>query len=90
MAGNGKGKVGVGCCSHKEVMGAVAKAVREAKANLIEVPLTKKEKSIPHRNDVTLGAAKVHPHLCSPRLSTLTIECNRSQSAPNQHALDPN
>ena len=39
-------------------MGAVAKAVIDGKANLIEVPIVKNA-SIPHRIDSRLGAAKV-------------------------------
>lgn len=58
VIGDANGTVGVGCASAKEVIQAVRKAVTDAKANLISVPLTK-NKSFPHRFDGIFGSAKV-------------------------------
>merc|ERR1712093_927423 len=46
--GDGAGRVSVGVASAKEVIGAVTKAVTDAKKNIVNVPLTR-TKSIPHR-----------------------------------------
>lgn len=57
--GDEEGTVGVGCDSAKDVQQAVAKAVRDARRNLVRVPLTGKALTFPHRFDGYFGAAKV-------------------------------
>merc|ERR1711988_424241 len=58
VIGDEDGLVGVGVASSKEVIGAVNKAVTDAKKNVITVPLTR-NKSIPHRIETCIGASRV-------------------------------
>merc|ERR1711964_104534 len=58
VIGDEKGKVGVGVASAKEVTVAVAKAVTDAKRNLLTVPLSR-SKSIPHPIEGRAGASRV-------------------------------
>ncbi|MDP2624607.1 MAG: 30S ribosomal protein S5 [Candidatus Peregrinibacteria bacterium] len=55
--GNRKGKVGVGVAKSAEVVGAIQKAVAEAKKNLVEIPMY--EDTIPHRIQVKYKASKI-------------------------------
>ena len=48
VIGDRKGKVGMGVGKGKEVVVATAKAVQDAKGNMIQIPVTK-SKSIPHK-----------------------------------------
>lgn len=59
VVGNENGKVGVGNKSAKEISAAVSKAVEEARKNMIDVPLSPKTRTLPHRVDLSYGAAKV-------------------------------
>lgn len=58
IIGNKKGKVGVGVAKGADVTMAVEKAVRQAKKNLIEIPITD-DGSIGHRVEAKYSAAKV-------------------------------
>jgi small subunit ribosomal protein S5 len=58
VIGNEKGQVGVGVGKASDVIGAVKKAVTDAKKNLVTIPLTKNS-SIPHIITGRSGAAKV-------------------------------
>ena len=58
MIGNEKGQVGVGVGKASDVIGAVKKAVTDAKKQLVVVPMTK-DNSIPHIIHGRSGAAKV-------------------------------
>nr|YP_010338507.1 ribosomal protein S5 [Rhodaphanes brevistipitata]UNJ18457.1 ribosomal protein S5 [Rhodaphanes brevistipitata] len=58
VIGNQLGTVGVGVGKAGDVIGAVKKAVSDAKKNLCEVPLTKSQ-SIPHPIIGISGAAKI-------------------------------
>ena len=58
VAGDKKGKVGVGLGKAADVQSAVRKASTYAKKHLIEVPL-KDGRTIPHSVYIKLGAAKV-------------------------------
>jgi len=58
IVGNEKGQVGVGVASAKEVIGAVSKAVTDAKRNLVSVPLTRNQ-SIPHIIEGRAGSSRV-------------------------------
>jgi len=57
VAGNQKGKVGVGVAKGSDVQEAVAKATRQAKKYLIEVPIV--EGTIPHGVFAKYGPAKI-------------------------------
>jgi small subunit ribosomal protein S5 len=57
VIGDGKGRVGLGIGKGSEVMTSIAKAVSQAKRNLIEVPL--KGTSIPHEVTVRFSGAHV-------------------------------
>ena len=57
LIGDRKGRVGYGLAKGKDVQGAVEKAVRQAKKNMIRVPL--KNDTIPHRVEAKFKAAKV-------------------------------
>ncbi len=57
IVGNGKGQVGVGVGKASEVIGAIQKAVVDAKKQLITVPLIKS--TIPHQIIGRAGASKV-------------------------------
>lgn len=58
VIGNEKGQVGVGVGKASDVIGAVKKAVTDAKKQLVVVPMTK-DNSIPHIIYGRSGAAKV-------------------------------
>jgi len=58
IVGDEQGTVGVGVAAAKEVVGAVSKAVVDAKRNLIQFPVTRNQ-SIPHRIEGESGASKV-------------------------------
>lgn len=58
VVGDEKGKVGVGVGKASDVIGAVKKAVADAKKQLISVPLTRCQ-SIPHPINGISGAAEV-------------------------------
>jgi small subunit ribosomal protein S5 len=55
--GDGEGHVGAGVGKANEVPAAIAKAVEDAKKNMIEVPLI--GQTIPHMVTVNFGAARV-------------------------------
>lgn len=57
VVGDGNGKVGIGLGKASEVIGAIQKAVIEARKNLITVPIFKK--TIPHPISAKAGAGKV-------------------------------
>lgn len=57
VAGNRKGKVGVGVGKGADVSEAIRKAFEDAKKNLISVPMRKN--TIPHDVHYKLGSAKV-------------------------------
>ena len=57
VLGDGKGKVGHGLGKAKDVQMCIAKAVEDARKNLIEVPLIKG--TIPHEQKGKYGAGKV-------------------------------
>ena len=57
IAGDGKGHVGVGCGKSSEVVGAIQKAVVDARKNSIEVPIFKT--TIPHISTGRSGAGSV-------------------------------
>jgi small subunit ribosomal protein S5 len=58
VVGDEKGQVGVGIGKASDVIGAVKKAVTDAKKNLITIPLTRFD-SIPHPTNGLSGAASV-------------------------------
>nr|YP_010337001.1 ribosomal protein S5 [Madagascaria erythrocladioides]QUE29032.1 ribosomal protein S5 [Madagascaria erythrocladioides]UNJ16586.1 ribosomal protein S5 [Madagascaria erythrocladioides] len=58
IIGNEKGQVGVGVGKAGDVMGAVKKAVADAKKHLVNIPLTKSN-SVPHVINGRAGAAKI-------------------------------
>nr|QCI08418.1 ribosomal protein S5 [Ptilothamnion sphaericum] len=58
IIGNEKGDIGVGVGKANDVIGAVKKAVTDAKKHLISIPLTKAY-SIPHPINGSSGAAKI-------------------------------
>jgi len=58
VVGNEKGQIGVGVGKASDVIGAVKKAVTDAKKHLINIPLTKSN-SIPHPMYGNAGAAKI-------------------------------
>lgn len=58
VAGDKKGKVGVGVASAKEVVEAVERATGIAKANAIRVPMSK-GRTFPHKIQIKEGAARV-------------------------------
>ena len=57
VVGDGKGVVGYGLGKSKDVASAIAKAVEEAKKNLVRIPLT--GHTIPHENEARYGGAQV-------------------------------
>lgn len=57
VVGNRKGKVGLGTGKANEVQAAVQKAVKDARRNMIRVPLIKG--TIPHNVDIKFKAAKL-------------------------------
>ena len=56
VAGNRAGKVGVGVAKGIDTALSIEKALRNARAHFIQVPLTK-TKSIPHDIEIKLGAS---------------------------------
>nr|QCI05236.1 ribosomal protein S5 [Centroceras clavulatum] len=58
VIGNTKGEIGVGVGKASDVIGAVKKAITDAKKHIISIPLTK-ENSIPHPIQGISGAAKI-------------------------------
>ncbi len=58
VLGNGKGKVGVGLGKSSDTALAIEKATRDAKKNLIVVPLTE-DLSIPHKVQAKYNATQV-------------------------------
>nr|QCI05477.1 ribosomal protein S5 [Crouania attenuata] len=58
VVGNEKGQIGVGVGKASDVIGAVKKAVTDAKKHLVEIPITKSY-SIPHPMSGNAGAAKI-------------------------------
>ena len=58
IVGDEKGQVGVGIGKATDVIGAVKKAVNDAKKNIISIPLTRDD-SIPHHTNGISGAAQV-------------------------------
>ena len=58
VIGNENGQVGVGVGKAEDVIGAVKKAVTDAKKHVIVIPLTK-NKTIPHLVNGVYGASKV-------------------------------
>nr|QCI08739.1 ribosomal protein S5 [Sphondylothamnion multifidum] len=58
VIGNEKGQIGVGVGKASDVIGAVKKAVTDAKKHIISIPLTKYY-SIPHPINGSSGAAKI-------------------------------
>ena len=58
VVGNEKGQIGVGIGKAGDVIGAVKKAVTDAKKHIISIPLTKYH-SIPHPISGISGAAKI-------------------------------
>lgn len=58
--GDGKGKVGFGVGKANEVVGAVEKAVNEAKKNLVKVPIV--DGTVPHETKVKYKAAEIMLH----------------------------
>lgn len=57
VVGNGKGSVGVGVGKSNEVVGAIQKAIADAKKSQVEIPMV--GTSIPHPTYAKLGAGKV-------------------------------
>ena len=58
IVGNEKGQIGVGVGKASDVIGAVKKAVTDAKKHIVNIPLTKSY-SIPHPIYGIAGAAKI-------------------------------
>jgi len=58
VIGNENGQVGVGVGKAEDVIGAVKKAVTDAKKQVIKIPLTKGN-TIPHLSNGVFGASKV-------------------------------
>jgi small subunit ribosomal protein S5 len=59
VAGDRNGKVGIGLGKANEVPEAIKKATKQAKKNLIRVPITSEAKSIPHEVMGKFGSGKV-------------------------------
>lgn len=57
VVGNSSGQVGLGIGKSSEVIGAIQKAVSDARKSLITVPIHKT--TIPHSMDVRLGGSRV-------------------------------
>ncbi|MFV0247608.1 MAG: 30S ribosomal protein S5 [Tenacibaculum sp.] len=57
IVGNGKGVVGHGLGKSKDVSSAIAKAVEEAKKNLVRIPIL--DGTLPHEQKGKYGGAKV-------------------------------
>jgi len=79
VVGNQKDKVGLGTATGADVAGAVEKATRFAKKNLITVPIV--NETVPHQTEAKSGAAEV---LLKPQIKgrglvaggTVRIICN--------------
>jgi small subunit ribosomal protein S5 len=57
VIGDGKGKIGLGCGKSNEVMGAIQKAILDAKRRMVMIP--RRGTTIPHQVIGTFKAAKV-------------------------------
>ena len=57
VVGDGKGSVGIGVGKSNEVIGAIQKAIIDARKSLVKVPIFKK--TIPHPISAKAGAGKV-------------------------------
>lgn len=57
VVGDAKGKVGVGVSKGSDVQTAIAKAVEDAKKNLVSIPL--QNGTIPHDTTAKVGGAKI-------------------------------
>lgn len=57
VVGNGRGKVGMGYAKAKEVTGAVDKAAKDARRNMVEVP--RAGTTIPHAIEANFGSSGV-------------------------------
>jgi len=57
VVGDGNGSVGIGCGKSNEVIGAIQKAIIDARKSLVKVPIFKK--TIPHPITAKAGAGKV-------------------------------
>ena len=57
VVGNGEGVVGHGMGKSKDVASAIAKAIEDAKKNLVRIPIL--NKSLPHEQKGKFGGAKV-------------------------------
>lgn len=57
VVGDGKGVVGYGLGKSKDVASAIAKAIEDAKKNLVRIPLS--GHTIPHENEARYGGAQV-------------------------------
>lgn len=64
VVGNENGVLGYGLGKSKEVASAIAKAVEDAKKNLVRVPVIKG--TIPHEEEAKYGGAKVFIRPASP------------------------
>jgi len=58
VAGDGKGRVGIGVAKGRDTALSIDKAVRRAKANMISVPITE-EGTIPHDVEAKYGPSRV-------------------------------
>ena len=57
VVGNGNGVVGYGLGKSKDVASAIAKAIEDAKKNLVRIPLF--NNTIPHEQEARFGGAQV-------------------------------
>lgn len=64
VVGNKKGKVGIGIGKSHEVVGAIKKAINQAKKDLITIPL--REGTIPHEVKLKYKSAKIFMMPASP------------------------
>lgn len=58
VAGDGKGRVGIGVAKGKDTALSIDKAVRRAKANMVTIPITK-EGTIPHDIEAKYGPSRI-------------------------------
>lgn len=59
IAGNRKGEVGIGIGKADDTSSAIEKAFRQAKKNLIKIPLTANS-SIPHESEAKFAASRIY------------------------------